>query len=100
MRKETWTGWSGLLPYDRDKLFIALRSAHLPVFKGGDVVIANSVDFAMLADIMHGCNIIHTQEFRPVAFTDAEIAEWEKQLSEDNEATFSKHVEEIRRIIE
>lgn len=93
---ETWTGWCGLEPYDAEKLFIAIRASHLPVFKGGDVVIANSVDFAKLADIMHGCNIRRTSDFKAVAFTDAEVAKWEAELSKDDQATYSKHAEDIK----
>lgn len=92
MANETWVGWSGLYPYDRDKLFIALRAAHLPCFKGGDVVIANSMDFAMLNDIMHSCSILKVPgKFRAVAFSDAEIADLEKQLSLDPDTEFKGH---------
>lgn len=96
--RENWTGWCGLDPYDRDKLFIALRAAHVPVFKGGDMVLANSVDFAMLADIMHSCNIHHGEGFKAVAMSDDEIAEMEKALTEDKDTTFSKHEEDIRAV--
>lgn len=96
--EETWTGWVGLEPYDRDKLAIALKAAHVSgVAKGADMVICNSVDFAMLADIMHSCNVHHVPgKFKAVAFSDAEMAEMEKQLGKDITEVDDKVVAEVR----
>lgn len=92
MAGETWTGWCGLSEEDRNRLYSALKGAHLPCFRGGDVVIANSVDFAMLADIMHALGIHPKRgKFRAVAFSDAEVAEWEKKLSKNKNAEFNGH---------